>query len=143
MVNCLTVAVDIFTTYTADSSKQLTSWFHKSGIVLAVLAPVAVVASPSAFNMPVELVLSVLFPFHSHVALNYVITDYVPPAGRTAARGALLAASVIAAVGMVKLTFDGPGLTESVKSLWRAPKGEKPVEKPADKPAEKAGAAKK
>jgi succinate dehydrogenase (ubiquinone) membrane anchor subunit len=75
-------------------------------------------------NMPVDLALGILFPFHSHVALNYVITDYVPKAGRSAARAALLAATVIAAAGLLKLNVEGPGLTETIKSLWRAPKAE-------------------
>lgn len=100
----------------------MNKWYHASGLALAVLAPVAFAVSPSAMNMPVDLALGVLFPFHSHVALNYVITDYVPPAGRTAARGALLAASIIAAAGLLKLNIEGPGLTETIKSLWRAPK---------------------
>lgn len=110
---------------TADSSKQLTRWFHSSGMVLAVLAPVAFVASPSVISMPVDLALGILFPFHSHVALNFVITDYVPKAARGPARAALLAATVIAAAGLLKLNIEGPGLTDSVKSLWRAPKDNK------------------
>ena len=76
-------------------------------------------------NMPVDLALGLIFPFHSHVALNYVITDYVPKSTRSMARAALLAASVIAAAGLLKLNLQGPGLTESIKSLWRAPKEEK------------------
>lgn len=109
----------------ADSSKQLTRWFHSSGMVLAVLAPVAFVASPSVISMPVDLALGILFPFHSHVALNFVITDYVPKAARGPARAALLAATVIAAAGLLKLNIEGPGLTDSIKSLWRAPKDNK------------------
>jgi succinate dehydrogenase (ubiquinone) membrane anchor subunit len=107
--------------FAADSSKQLNKWFHKSGLVLAVLVPVSLAASPSAINMPVDIALGVLIPFHSHVALNYVITDYVPKGGRSMARIALLAATVIAAAGILKLNVTGPGLTESLKSLWRAP----------------------
>ena len=103
----------------------MNKWYHTSGTALAVLAPVAFAVSPSAMNMPVDVVLGVLFPFHSHVALNYVISDYVPPAARSGARAALLAVTIITAAGLLKLNLQGPGLTETVKSLWREPKSEK------------------
>lgn len=93
-------------------------------MVLAVLAPAAFLAGPTPLSMPIDIALGVIFPFHSHVALNYVITDYVPKPARGAARAALLAATVIAAAGLLKLNIEGPGLTESVKSLWRAPKAQ-------------------
>eukprot|EP00600_Ochromonadales_sp_CCMP1393_P005373 CAMPEP_0174954486 /NCGR_PEP_ID=MMETSP0004_2-20121128/450_1 /TAXON_ID=420556 /ORGANISM="Ochromonas sp., Strain CCMP1393" /LENGTH=76 /DNA_ID=CAMNT_0016202303 /DNA_START=283 /DNA_END=513 /DNA_ORIENTATION=+ len=72
--------------------------------------------------MPIDLALGFIFPFHSHIALNYVISDYVPKASRPIARAALLAATVVGAAGILKLNATGPGLTESIKSLWRKPK---------------------
>ena len=60
-------------------------------------------------------------PFHSHVGLNYVISDYVPKAHRFAARSGLLMATVITMAGIFKLNFDGPGLTGTLKSLWMKP----------------------
>ena len=64
----------------------------------------------------------VLFPVHSQIALNYVITDYVPKAARAMARNVLLGSTVIAAAGILKLNLTGPGLTETIKALWRSPK---------------------
>lgn len=64
----------------------------------------------------------VIFPVHSHIALNYVIGDYVPKASRSIARAGLLGATIIAAAGIMKLNFTGPGLTDVIKSLWRSPK---------------------
>ncbi len=85
-----------------------------------MLTPVAFLA-PSSMSMPIDLVLGVLFPFHSHVALNFVVTDYVPKQSRGLARGVVLAATVIAAAGILKLNLQGPGLTETIKSLWNKP----------------------
>jgi succinate dehydrogenase (ubiquinone) membrane anchor subunit len=106
----------------ADSSKAATKWFHSTGIVLAVATPLAFLMSPSSLVLPVDVTLGLLFPFHSHVALNAVITDYVPKSARNPARIALLAVTIITAAGLLKLNIQGPGLTESIKSLWRAPK---------------------
>jgi succinate dehydrogenase (ubiquinone) membrane anchor subunit len=93
--------------------------------VLAGLTPVAFVLSPSVINMPVDILLGLVFPFHSHVAVNYVISDYVPKANRSMARMALLATSVITVVGLLKLNIQGPGLTETIKSLWKKPEAKK------------------
>ncbi len=70
---------------------------------------------------PADLLLGLFFPFHSHVAMNYVVTDYVPKGSRGAARALVLATTVIAAAGILKLNLEGPGFTETIKSLWRKP----------------------
>ena len=41
-----------------------------------------------------------------------------------AARAGMLGVTIVTLAGLAKLNFDGPGLTESVKSLWRSPKSE-------------------
>ena len=64
----------------------------------------------------------ILFPIHSHIALNYVISDYVPKASRSLVRAGLLGATIVAAAGILKLNLAGPGLTDVIKSLWRSPK---------------------
>lgn len=99
----------------------MTKYYHTSGIVLAILTPIALVLSPSQMNLPVDLALGVAFPLHSHVAINYVITDYVPKAARSVARAGLLGATIVAIAGILKLNIEGPGLTETLKRLWRAP----------------------
>jgi succinate dehydrogenase (ubiquinone) membrane anchor subunit len=99
--------------------------YHASGIILAVLTPVAFALSPSIVNLPIDIVLGVLFPIHSHVALNYIVSDYIPKTLRSPARGALLVASIIAAAGILKLNIEGPGLTQTIKSLWLKPEPKK------------------
>ena len=74
---------------------------------------------PNSFSLPIDYALAFIFPLHSHIALNYVISDYVPKAIRGAARGGLLAATVVTIAGLLKLTYDGPGLTETIKALWK------------------------
>lgn len=99
--------------------------YHSTGLALAALTPLAFVLSPSPLNLPVDIVLGVLFPLHSHVALNYVISDYVPKSARGAARFAVLGATIVALAGLFKLNLQGPGLTETVKSFWRKPEEKK------------------
>mmetsp|Transcript_78778 Transcript_78778/g.218983 ORF Transcript_78778/g.218983 Transcript_78778/m.218983 type:complete len:146 (-) Transcript_78778:72-509(-) len=105
-------------------SKQATKLYHTTQIAQAVLLPIALVLSPSSLNMPIDFALGVLFPFHSYVAVNYVITDYVPKVARSGARMALFVATIIAAAGMLKINVTGPGLTATVTNLWRKPKKE-------------------
>ena len=109
----------------ADSSKQINKYYHKSAYLLAGLTPIAFILSPSIINLPVDILLGIAFPFHSHVGLNYVISDYVPKQSRSVARGALVVLTAITVLGLLKLNLSGPGLTESIKSLWRKPKSEK------------------
>lgn len=90
-------------------------------MVLAVATPLAFLL-PSSLVLPIDVTLGVLFPLHSHFALNTIVTDYVPKSARNPARIALLAVTIITAAGLLKLNLQGPGLTESIKSLWRAPK---------------------
>jgi succinate dehydrogenase (ubiquinone) membrane anchor subunit len=94
--------------------------FHKGNLAMAILTPLAFIV-PSSICLPIDVTLGILFPFHSHVAMNYVITDYVPKSSRTLARAVLLATTLIAAAGLLKLNLKGPGLTATVKSLWKKP----------------------
>lgn len=111
-----------------------------------------------------DLGLGVILPFHSHVAMNAVVSDYIPYAYRSAlsdhhltavsrqstsvileavsgatcavpVRYGLLGASGITALGLLKLNLFGPGLTDTVRSLWRH-------EKPAPLPKKTAKSAK-
>lgn len=107
----------------ADESLTLNRLFHKSGVALAALSPLALIL-PTHAALPVDLILGVVIPLHSHVALNYIVTDYVPKNLRSGARFGVLAATLLAAAGILKLNLEGPGLTGSVKALW-ADKAEK------------------
>lgn len=66
-----------------------------------------------------DILLGVIFPAHAHVAMNYVVSDYVPKAARSVARMGLLGVTIITAAGLLKLNLTGPGLTETLKSMWR------------------------
>ena len=87
-------------------------------MVLAAATPLAVFLSPSAFNVPVDVALGVILPFHGHVGMNYIIGDYVPKAARGAARAVLIGTTFMTGLGLARLNFQGPGITTTVKSLW-------------------------
>ena len=110
----------------SDASKPANKFYHSSELVLAGLTPVAFMM-PSWANLPIDLALGVLFPVHSHIALNYVISDYVPKALRTTARVGLFGATIVTLVGILNLKLTGAGLTRTLTSLWKKP--EKPAKK--------------
>ena len=85
------------------------------------LTPLAFIISPSKLNMPIDLTLGVLFPFHAHFGLNAIISDYLPKVVQTPARFGLMGCTLVATAGLLKLNLTGCGLTESLKSLWRKP----------------------
>jgi succinate dehydrogenase (ubiquinone) membrane anchor subunit len=85
---------------------------------LAILTPISFALAPSDLNKPIDLALGLLYPFHSHVALNYVITDYVPKAFRTVARVSLVGVTLATVVGLTQLNVEGIGMTQTVKNLW-------------------------
>ena len=105
----------------ADASASMNKMYHKSMMALAVLTPVSFALSPSPMNKPIDLALGVLFPFHSHVGLNYVISDYVPKALRSTARFGLLGVTAVTTIGLFQLNINGKGMTETIKTLWRNP----------------------
>ena len=107
----------------ADKSNVLNRIYHISGKALIVLTPLALIMSPSALNMPVDLALGVIFPFHAHVGMNYIVSDYVPKAARQVARTSLLGVTILTAAGLLRLNLTGDGLTETLKSMWK-PKGD-------------------
>lgn len=89
---------------------------------LLVLAPVAMVLSPSIINLPVDLALGVIVPVHMHYGLTGIIEDYVPKAQQSVSLAVLLGVSALTGLGLLKINLCGAGMTESVKALWRAPK---------------------
>ena len=81
--------------------------------------------SPHPVNQVFDYALAAVIPFHSHVGLNHVVTDYVPKASRTAARSGVIACTFVLFAGLMKLNVSGPGITETVKALWREKKEKK------------------
>ncbi|CAN0135865.1 unnamed protein product [Ectocarpus sp. 8 AP-2014] len=105
----------------ADDGKLGTKLYHAVNMVVLAGVPAAVATSPSALTMPLDIVLGIAMPLHAHIGMNYVISDYVPKPARGGARGAMLAASILATLGLLKLNLTGAGLTETLKATWRGP----------------------
>lgn len=110
--------------HTGDQGIKSFKLYHKTHLALLGLTPVAVAASPSILNYPIDFALALTIPLHAHIGMNWVISDYVPPGTRKIARVALAGLTLATVAGLLKLNFDGPGVTESVKGLWREPKTE-------------------
>jgi len=87
--------------------------------------------------------LAIALPIHSHIALNYVVSDYVPRSLRGGARWAVLGSSVISALGLARLAASGPGLTATVKRLWHPAVADRVAAEEAKSAAKAAKAAKK
>ena len=92
-------------------------WHMTSGLLIAAF-PVALVLSPSKVVLPIDLGLALALPFHTHVGMMGIVSDYVPPAMRTMVRAGVTGATVISTLGLLRLAM-GPGITESVKAVWR------------------------
>ena len=67
--------------------------------------------------------LGLAIPVHMHITTNALVTDYVPSRFRPPARGLVLAGSLVAYLGIMKVNLGGPGLTRTVKALWGADVG--------------------
>ncbi|KAG2493622.1 hypothetical protein HYH03_008139 [Edaphochlamys debaryana] len=100
--------------------------FHKAhefaSYGLAGATPVAIVASKGGImQKAADFVFSFAIPIHSHICMNACVTDYLPYAARGPARVGVLGMSVITYLGIMKVNLSGPGLTETVRGLWRKP----------------------
>uniref|UniRef100_A0A1Q2XCW7 Succinate dehydrogenase [ubiquinone] cytochrome b small subunit n=2 Tax=Chlamydomonas reinhardtii TaxID=3055 RepID=A0A1Q2XCW7_CHLRE len=100
--------------------------FHKAhefaGYGLAGATPLAIFSSKgSILQRTADFIFSVAIPVHSHITMNAVVTDYLPKAARGPARVGVLGMSVVTYLGIMKMNLAGPGLTETVKGLWRKP----------------------
>ena len=115
----------------ADTANgALKKLYHTTAIALAGLVPLAAFQQQGdALGRVIDLGLNAALPIHGHIAMNYVVTDYVPKSVAGAARWGVLAGSAVAAAGMLKLNVAGPGVTAAVKGLWAreapAKKGDK------------------
>jgi len=106
-----------------DQTTPEFKFYHKTHLAMLGLVPLALVAPTSALTTPLDLLLAVAIPVHGHIGMNWVITDYVPPAFQAGARAGMLLASTLAVAGLVKLSLDeeGPGFIGSLKALWNKP----------------------
>ncbi len=117
----------------ADSSTGLSHLYHKLNWAICGLTPLALLLSPSIANLPVDLALGVGIPVHFQISGHMLVTDYSPlllgALGKTAAvqnglRLAVTVTTAITVIGLAKLNLQGPGLTETIKSVWRKPSAE-------------------
>ena len=102
----------------SDHNASVLKYWHMSSGLLIAAFPVAMVLSPSKVVLPIDLGLAVALPFHMHVGMMGIVSDYVPPAMRTMARAGMTGVTVVSTLGLIRLAL-GPGLTESVKAVWR------------------------
>mmetsp|Transcript_23943 Transcript_23943/g.42417 ORF Transcript_23943/g.42417 Transcript_23943/m.42417 type:complete len:159 (+) Transcript_23943:107-583(+) len=101
---------------------NITDVHHKANIALAVTTPIAFVLSPSMLNYPIDIALGFIIPVHSGVSMTMVAQDYVPRGtARSAAKVLICLLTFVTGYGLMKVNMCGPGITESVKSLWRKP----------------------
>ena len=70
--------------------------------------------------LPLDLALGVALPVHSHIALNFVVSDYVPTKVAPAARIGLLGVTCLTLAGLMKLNVQGEGVTRTAKRLWKS-----------------------
>ena len=109
----------------ADSGNEVgVKLYHKVNLGLLGLTPLAIASEGSALSFPVDMALAVAFPLHGHIGMNYVITDYIPKLFGNAARGPariiMCGVTGLTTLGLVKLNIEGPGITGSLKALWRS-----------------------
>ena len=87
--------------------------YHGSSFALAGLVPAAMVIRDG--NLPVDLALGVALPVHSHIGLNFVISDYVPKSARLPARASVLGVTVATLYGLFQLNMYGEGVSKTAK----------------------------
>lgn len=93
---------------------------------LAATVPIAAFSSKGSYvQKTTDWVLGLAIPLHMHISTNAVVTDYVPKNIRGPARVAVLGATLITYLGIMKVNLSGPGLTETVKGLWAKPQAAK------------------
>ena len=68
-----------------------------------------------ALSMPVDCALAIVLPVHAHIGMNWIFTDYVPG---NAPRVVLAACTVLATLGLLKLSVSGPGIVGTIKETW-------------------------
>ncbi|QDZ18031.1 succinate dehydrogenase [Chloropicon primus] len=103
----------------ADSAPGSMKVHHMGNVALAALTPAAAfLPKDSGYLFPVDLALGVALPLHSHITMNMVFSDYVPPGMRGIARGGMAGVTALTVMGLLHLNLRGPGLTSCVKQLW-------------------------
>ncbi|GBG28842.1 Succinate dehydrogenase ubiquinone cytochrome b small subunit, mitochondrial [Hondaea fermentalgiana] len=111
-----------FSLVAADQSIAVQKLFHQTSLASLALTPIAVLAHPSFLSMPIDIVLSVVFPLHAHIGINWILTDYVPAATpNSAIRYGVLAVTGLTILGLLKVSIVDEGLVGTLKATWSSP----------------------
>ena len=78
-----------------------------SSLGLTAIIPAALLLEPSSLVYPLDLALGVLLPVHMHLGMRDVVRDYVPRPQAGMAQIGLWVVSVVTALGLTKLNFNG------------------------------------
>jgi succinate dehydrogenase (ubiquinone) membrane anchor subunit len=106
--------------------------YGKSHVALAGLVPASLAApAGSAPAKVADVGLALAIPLHSHVGLNYVVSDYVPRALQLPVRVGVAGVTGVMVLGLLKLSLAGPGVGGTIKRLWRRPEAAAPAPAPA------------
>jgi succinate dehydrogenase (ubiquinone) membrane anchor subunit len=105
----------------ADSGALAKRVYHWTSTLSLVLTPVAFLTASTILAKPVDIMLSLVFPLHMHIGMNYVFTDYVAKPYRAVARAGMAGLTIVTVLGLLKLSL-GPGLTNTVLALWKKKK---------------------
>jgi succinate dehydrogenase (ubiquinone) membrane anchor subunit len=115
--------------FRSDHTAAGMALYHKLNFALIGLGPIALVVSQagpslSTLMMPLDIVLGLTIPLHSHIGGNDVITDYAKKVTKakwfdSGLRRFNLFMTVTMLLGLARLNLQGPGVTESIVSLWR------------------------
>jgi succinate dehydrogenase (ubiquinone) membrane anchor subunit len=108
----------------ADEGAISTKVYHSVNMGILVLTPMAFALAPSKWVLPVDLALGLALPLHMHIGMNYVITDYSKKflgLSRGTCQVAMVGVTGMTVLGLTNLNLRGPGITETIKSLWYHP----------------------
>eukprot|EP00455_Lapot_gusevi_P044718 TRINITY_DN5628_c0_g1_i2.p1 TRINITY_DN5628_c0_g1~~TRINITY_DN5628_c0_g1_i2.p1 ORF type:complete len:141 (+),score=57.44 TRINITY_DN5628_c0_g1_i2:45-467(+) len=97
-------------------------WISERAVAILLLGSVT-----TAFVAPCQandIALGLLMPIHSYWGMQQVLIDYLHPRkfpilGNVAAKS-LIAVTVLAALGLLRLNLEGVGITQAIKDFLRA-----------------------
>jgi|Transcript_1624 succinate dehydrogenase (ubiquinone) membrane anchor subunit len=104
----------------ADSAgPKVQRLYQQSHYVLAGLVPATLICESNTIPARVSDVgLALALPLHSHVALSYVVSDYVPKSLQLPVRAGVAGLTAVAFLGLMKTAVAGPGIGGAIKQLW-------------------------
>ncbi|KAG1673288.1 hypothetical protein FOA52_002568 [Chlamydomonas sp. UWO 241] len=106
----------------ADTSRAGLKVHEYANYALAGATPLALLGSKGGLlTKAADMVFAFALPTHMHITMNAVVSDYLPKVARGPARLGLVALSGMTFLGLMKLNLTGPGITDSVRGLWRKP----------------------